>query len=322
MSSGFNRRHVALAAVGAVVFAAALAARLTPFTDTDTRPEPRNRTAGALPTEVAVQAEEIPAALATSPSARTLRVCADPNNLPFSNARGEGFENKIAELAARNLGRQLQYYWQPQRRGFIRTTLRAGTCDLVMGLLTAPASAGPSAMVQTTKPYYRSSYVFASRHDRNLHVHSFDDPQLAHLRIGIQVTGDDYGNPPPAQALASRGIVQNIRGFTVYGDYSKPDPQRSVIAAVQDGTVDVAIVWGPVAGYFGHQGVPVDVAMAPASDGPNVPFAFNISMGVRRGDEQLRAALNRLIAQHGPEIRRILDEFHVPLLDRQSGPSS
>jgi mxaJ protein len=303
MSLDLSRRHMALAAVVAVAVAVSAVSGVI-------RPSSRAPRYG-VPTEIVVRAEEIPAALATSPSPRTLRVCADPNNLPFSNARGEGFENKLAELAANALGRQLQYYWQPQRRGFIRSTLRAGTCDAVMGMLAAPD------MVLSTRPYYRSSYVFVSQRDRHLGVRSFDDSRLEHWRIGIQITGEDYGNPPPAQALASRHILQNVRGYTVYGDYSRPNPQRSTIAAVLDGTVDVAIVWGPIAGYFGRQaGVPLEItAVSPLRDVPTVPLAFDISMAVRRGDEPLAAALNTLIAQRHADIRRILDEFHVPLLN-------
>jgi len=298
MSLDFNRRQGALAAI--VVVIAAVSGL--------SRPPSRVPRLGA-PTEIVVRAEEIPAALATSPSPRTLRVCADPNNLPFSNARGDGFENKLAELAATALGRQLQYYWQPQRRGFIRSTLRAGACDAIMGMLAS------SDMVLTTQPYYRSSYVFVSREDRHFGVRSLDDPRLKHWRIGIQITGEDYGNPPPAQALASRHILRNVRGYTVYGDYSKPNPQRSTIAAVRDGSVDVAIVWGPVAGYFGgHAGLPLEMTpVSPPQDSAGVPLAFDISMAVRSGDEPLAAALNRLIAQRRAEIRRILDQFHVPL---------
>jgi mxaJ protein len=253
------------------------------------------------------------------PSRGTLRVCADPNNQPFSNASGEGFENKIAELAARTLGRQLQYYWHPQRRGFIRSTLAAGACDVVMGMLATSSS----EMVRTTTPYYRSSYVFISRRDRHLAVHSLDDPRLKQWRIGIQLSGNDYGNPPPAQALASRHILQNVRGYPVYGDYSSAAPQRGIIAAVADGAVDVAIAWGPVAGYFAAASeAPVDVAaVSPLQDGAHLPLAFSISMAVRRGDEPLAAALNTLVTERKADLRHILDEFHVPLVGRPSGTS-
>src|SRR5256885_5389623 len=187
-------------------------------------------------------------------AAQALRVCADPNNLPFSNQRREGFENKIAEIVARELKRPLAYYWMPQRRGFVRNTLNAHQCDVVIGV---PAEFDP---LRSTAPYYRSTYVFVSRRDRALHVRSFDDPRLKTLTIGIQVTGDDYANPPAAQALASRQIIQNVRGYTVYGDYSRPNPPRGLIDAVADGKVDVAVAWGPLAGYFARrEPVPMDV---------------------------------------------------------------
>src|SRR4051812_20060096 len=192
------------------------------------------------------------AALGAAPA--PLRVCADPNNLPFSNERGEGFENKIASLVARDLGRPLTYFWLPQRRGFVRNSLNAGRCDVVIGV---PALYG---VLQPTRSYYRSSYAFVSRRDRHLRIDSFDAPALRTLRIGIQITGGDYNNPPAAQALAERHLVQNVQGFTMYGDYSQPDPQRDIVDAVADGRVDIAVVWGPLAGYYARfEPTPIDV---------------------------------------------------------------
>jgi mxaJ protein len=247
--------------------------------------------------------------LAASPAA-PLRVCADPNNMPFSNQKGEGFENRIAALVARDLGRPLAYLWSPQRRGFIRNTLNAGRCDIVIGV---PAQYG---LLQPTRPYYRSAYAFVSRRDRRLRLRSFDDARLRTLTIGIQITGDDYANPPAAQALAERHLVQNVRGYTVYGDYSKPDPQRDLVDAVADGRVDVAVVWGPLAGYYGRR-EPKAIDVTPVSrgsDGPSLAFAFDIAMGVRRQDTSLREALDAVIARRGAEIRRILTSYGVPLL--------
>jgi quinoprotein dehydrogenase-associated probable ABC transporter substrate-binding protein len=241
-----------------------------------------------------------------------LRVCADPNNLPFSNDKGAGFENRIAEIIARDLGRPLEYFWQPQRRGFIRTTLNANRCDVVMGV--------PSEFdaVKTTRPYYRSTYVFASRADRGLHVNSFDDPRLKTLRIGIQITGEDYANPPAAQALASRHIVDNVRGYTVYGNYSEPDPARRLIDAVASGAIDVAVAWGPLAGYFAkREAVPIDTTrVSPEAESPFLRFAFDISMGVRRADRQLAEALDAAAARRRAEIRRVLVTYGVPLVER------
>ena len=203
----------------------------------------------------------------------TLRVCADPNNLPFSNERGEGFENHIAQAIARDLHRSVSYYWHPQRRGFIRATLLAGMCDVVMGV---PASL---EMAQVTRPYYRSSYVFVSRRDRRLSLMSFDDPRLRALRIAIPITGDDYENPPPARALAVRRIFDNVHGYPVYGDYSKPHPSSGAVDAVRRGEVDVAIAWGPIAGFAAQQpGAPLHLSPVPARDG-SLPFAFDIADG-------------------------------------------
>jgi mxaJ protein len=245
--------------------------------------------------------------LAIGAGAPVLRVCADPNNMPFSNRRGDGFENKIAAVVASGLHRQLAYFWLPQRRGFVRNSLDAGRCDLVIGV---PAGYG---RLQPTRSYYRSSYVFVSRRDRAVAVDSFDDPALRTMRIGIQLAGSD--NPPAAQALAARHLAGNVRGFTLYGDYSRPDPQRDIVDAVADGRVDVAVVWGPLAGYYVRR-APVALtlrAVAAADDGPTTPFAFDIAMGVRRGDASLLAAVDGVIARRQPEIDRILRRYGVPL---------
>ncbi len=250
------------------------------------------------------------ALFAAAPMAQSpLRVCADPNNMPFSNTHGDGFENRIATLVARELRRPLEYYWLPQRRGFMRNSLNAQRCDVVIGI---PAQYG---QLQRTRSYYRSAYAFVSRQDRHLRIDSFDAPLLKRLTIGIQVSGDDYNNPPAAQALAARQIVQNVRGFTVYGDYSRPDPQRPIIDAVAEGRIDIAVVWGPLAGYYAQrESIPIDVRpIAAAADGPTSRFTFDIAMGVRRDDMPLRAALDGVITRRGDDMRRILRSYGVPL---------
>jgi mxaJ protein len=243
---------------------------------------------------------------------RVLRVCADPNNLPFSNARQEGFENRIAALAARELGADLRYTWAAQRRGFVRNTLGAGECDAVMGV---PAG---FERVSTTAAYYRSTYVFVSRRDLGLDVASFDDPRLRRLRVGVQMIGDDYANSPPAHALARRGIVDNVAGYSVYGDYTRPDPPRRIVDAVAAGSVDVAVVWGPLAGYFARAAaVPLRLTpVAPAVDPPALPFAFDIAMGVRRGDDALRKELDEVLVRRAGEIDSILRDYGVPRVSR------
>jgi mxaJ protein len=189
------------------------------------------------------------ALMATPAAARELRVCADPNNLPFSNERGEGFENRIAAVVADQLHAELHTTWWAQRRGFLRNTLGAGRCDVVAGTLTG------LDMLRTTSPYYRSGYVFVTRAADGLDIASLDDPRLHTLRVGVQLIGDDGMNTPPAHALSKRGITGNVRGYTVYGDYAQASPAGRIVAAIAQGEVDVAIVWGPFAGYFaGRQG--------------------------------------------------------------------
>jgi mxaJ protein len=246
---------------------------------------------------------------AASLHARDLRVCADPNNLPFSNAAEEGFENKIIALLAKDLGAEVRYTWWAQRRGAVRNTLNAGDCDVIPGM----ASSGD--MTGTTDPYYRSTYVFVSRADHKLgSLSSLDDARLRTLRIGVQLVGDDGANPPPAMSLARRGIVDNVRGYTVYGDYADKAPQAAVIQAVAHGDVDVAVVWGPTAGYFAAQaGVPMVLAtVTPWLDGPQSPMVFDISMGLRRDERALRRELDRSLARNREAIDRILDAYHVP----------
>lgn len=243
--------------------------------------------------------------------AGVLRVCADPNNLPFSNQRLEGFENKIAELLGQDLGQRVEYTWWAQRRGFFRNTLKAGMCDVVIGV---PAG---FEMALTTKPYYRSTYVFLSRKDRHVNVKSFDDPVLRTLRIGVQIIGDDHSNAPPAHALTRRNIVDNVKGFTLYGDYSQHDPPARIVDAVEKGDIDLAIVWGPLAGYFAKQSrVLLEVVpVSPQIDQPFLPFVFDISMGVRRGDQELRDRLDQFLEKRRPEIERILQDYKVPRVD-------
>jgi mxaJ protein len=235
-----------------------------------------------------------------------LRVCADPNNLPFSNEREEGFENAIAQVIAKDLGhREVEYFWWAQRRGFIRNTLQAERCDVVIGLPIG------FEMALMTKPYYRSTYVFVSR-DRT--ITSLDDIALRSLKIGVPVIGDDYTNPPPVHALGRRGIVENVVGFTVYGDYASADPPLGVLDALAVGQVDVAIVWGPLAGFYAKRSKKplVITPITPEADGRELPFTFEIGMGVRKRDRALRDRLERIIERRRPQIDRILESFGVP----------
>jgi mxaJ protein len=239
---------------------------------------------------------------------RVLKVCADPNNLPYSNEKQQGFENEIASLVARDLNARVAYTWWPQRRGFVRQTLRHGDCDVIIGIPSNFDQALP------TQSYYRSTYVFLSRADRHLGITSFDDPRLKKLKVGVQMIGNDHVNSPPAHALAKRGIIDNVAGYTVYGDYRSQAPGRDIVDAVAKGDVDVAVVWGPQAGYFARQqNVALDIVpVSPQIDLPFLPFVFDISMGVRRGDNALRDQLDREIERRHDDIERILDKYGVP----------
>lgn len=243
-------------------------------------------------------------------AAGTLRVCADPNNLPYSNSNGQGFENKVAQLVARDLGRSVEYVWWPQQRpSFLRYTLLANRCDVVMGI-----GAG-AARLRTTSPYYRSSFVFVTRRNEQPAVHSMDDARLRHLRIGVHVVGQDYSSVPPVKALAERGITANIVGYSIYGDYSTQNPRAPLIDAVARGDIDVAIVWGPLAGYFAKaEPAPLQVSsIAQDSRDRMLPFSFDIAMGVRPADISLQKELNGAIVRRSPEIRKILQSYGVPL---------
>jgi mxaJ protein len=251
------------------------------------------------------------AASCTPAPHRTLRVCADPNNLPFSNEARQGFENEIAALLARDRHATLEYTWWAQRRGFIRNTLNAGACDVVIGV---PADL---EMVRTTRPYYTSTYVFAARRDRQLHLASIDDPRLRTLKIGVQMIGDDFTNSPPAHALSDRGLVGNVVGYSVYGDYTQASPLSAIMTAVERGDVDTAVVWGPPAGFFARSAAhAVELTpVSPRSDGPSRPFVFAISMGVRRADAALAAELDDFIVRRRADIDRVLEQYGVPRVE-------
>jgi quinoprotein dehydrogenase-associated probable ABC transporter substrate-binding protein len=244
-------------------------------------------------------------ALPLAAQAAALRVCADPNNLPFSNEQGQGFENKLAELIAGKIDAKLEYTWWSQRKSFAKKSLNAGACDVVMGI-TAGAED-----VLTTQPYYRSSYVFVSRQDRKLRIESLMDPRLADLRIGIHIVGDDFA--PPSYALAHRGISQNVVGFSLFGQYGDANPPRKLIDAVENGAVDVAIAWGPFAGYFARDAkAPLDITPVKPPMFQGVPFAYDISAGVRQGNEALKTELDRILQTQSSAVRDILTDYGVP----------
>ena len=242
---------------------------------------------------------------------RTLTACADPNNLPFSNQAGQGFENKLAQMIATDLHAKLQYVWWAQRRGYVRNTLNERKCDFWPGI------GSNVEMVATSRPYYRSTYMFVSRASENLKGLSLDDPRLKKLTIGVQMVGNDATNTPPAHALASRGIISNVRGYMLYGDYSKPNPPAEIVRAVERGDVDVALVWGPLAGYFAAQS-PVPLRLEPVTPwmaDMEWPMQFDISVGVQKDDQKLLKQIDKVLERRSPDIRRLLDNYHVPVVD-------
>lgn len=258
--------------------------------------------AAALPTSGAAQGLR-----SNLPTPGVLRVCADPDNMPLSNQQGEGFEQKIAELIAREWNAKVEYAWWPVRRGFFSRALNGRYCDVA---IQAPAGLD---MAGVTKPYFRYGYVFVTRKDSGLDITSLADPRLKKLRIAVNLLNSDAENTPPAMALSRYGVVGNLTGFsTFYTDENRPE---DIIEAVANKDVDVAIVWGPLAGFFAKNSpVPLDLRPLAERDSlTDFPFQFNIAMGVRRRDRELRDSLNALIERKQPELQAILKEYGVPL---------
>ena len=235
---------------------------------------------------------------------KELRVCADPNNLPFSNIKQEGFENRIAEVIAADLHAHLTYVWQRMGRGFVREFLNKGRCDLLIGI---PAN---FKAVLTTAPYYRSTYVFVVRRDAAYKPTSLEEPGLRDIRIGVQALDEEY--TPPAEALMHQGMRDSLVTYHTVGEDAE-----SIMRAVADQEVGVAIVWGPLAGYWIHKnGDALECApVHPESEPPGLPFTFEISMGVRKGNTALRDALEAALEHHKEDITNILAIFAVPQLE-------
>ena len=237
-----------------------------------------------------------------------LRVCADPDNMPFSNQKGEGYENKIAELIAKSWSSKLEYVWWPIRRGYFRM-LNGTYCDVV---IESPAGLD---MAGSTKPYYRSGYAFLSPKGSGLEdINSLSDPRLKKLRIGVNLfVSSDGEHSPPEMALSSHGVVGNLKGYNVsYDENIRPE---DIINGVAKKEVDLAIVWGPMAGYFVKRS-PVPLVLTPISvdvdSASGFPMRYNVGMAVRRRDHKLRDSLQTFLAQHESEIQALLKEYSVP----------
>jgi len=239
-----------------------------------------------------------------------LRVCADPDNLPFSNSAGAGFDNQVAVLLGRDLHRPVQFVWARARRGFLRERFNNGTCDMLMGV--------PENMkrVRTTIPYYVSSYVFVTRKNTRFHFTRFDDPAIGKQRIGLQILEEDFA--PPSLPLIRSGHAAQFVGFDSFGVGGD-----QIVRAVADGRVGLSVVWGPVAGYYAaKQRVPLTLSeVEPAVDSSGIPFSFAISIAVHGGDNALAESLNEAIRRNQAKIEAILHRYHVPLDTNSRGVS-
>jgi quinoprotein dehydrogenase-associated probable ABC transporter substrate-binding protein len=239
------------------------------------------------------------------------RACADPRNLPFSNEAGEGFENKIAELFARKLGKSVGYTFYPGATGFIRNTLNAHRCDVVLGI------AQGDDIVQPTSPYYRTSYVAAYRADGPLKgLDSLGDPRLKTARIGI------VAGTPPASVLADDGLLGQIKSYALVVDTRFDSPTHEMMDDLDHGDIDVALLWGPIAGYYASKAKnpTTIVPLVKEQNGPRM--VYRIVMGVRHSDQNWKRTLNKLISENKTEIQAILQSYGVPLLDENDQPIS
>ncbi len=250
------------------------------------------------------------------PKPGVIRVCADPDNMPLSNQKGEGFEQKIAEVIAKEWNAKIEYAWWPVRRGFFARALNGRYCDI--------AIQAPSAfdMAGVTKPYFRSGYVLVTRKDSGLDIKSLADPRLKKLKIGVNLLNSDAENTPPAMALSRYGVVGNLVGYSTF--YTETERPEDIINDVAKKTIDVAIVWGPVAGYFAKASS-VPLALVPLAERDslsNFPFRFNIGMGVRRRDRALRDSLQTVLERRAPEIQAILRQYAVPMFPIEEAADS
>lgn len=237
-----------------------------------------------------------------------IRVCADPDNLPASNQKGEGYENKIAELLAQTWGDKLEYAWWPVRRGFFSRALNGRYCDIA---ITAPAGLD---MAGVTKAYFKSSYVMVYRKDSGLALRSLADTTFRRLKIGVHLLNSDAENTPPAMAMSQFGSVGNLIGFSTFFSEAGERPE-DIFKAVLDKRIDVAIVWGPMAGYFvGKMNAPLVVQPVQEDSVDGIPFAFSMGMATRKRDRGLRDSLQAFLEQNKPAIDGILKDFGIPTL--------
>ena len=240
---------------------------------------------------------------------KVLRVCADPRNLPFSNEKGEGFENKLGELFAEKLQKKLDYMYFPQATGFVRMTLAAHRCDVIMGFPQG------DDLVQGTNPYYRTAYALVAKQGSGLDdVATLEDARLKDKRIGI------VAGTPPATNMAVAGLMANARPYPLMIDTRFDSSSAAMIKDLMSGEIDAGVLWGPMAGYYAKEASPPlhVTPLVKETSGPRL--AFRIGMGVRPADQNWKRQLNRLIQENQPAINKILLDFGVPLLDENDKP--
>lgn len=251
-------------------------------------------------------------AMSGAAGGRVLRVCADPDNLPFSKDDESGFENRIARIVAADLHATLVYAWLPQGRGFVRKSLGADLCDVLIGI---PVEFNN---VLATRPYYRSGYMFVNRADAIAPLTTFKDARLSVLTVGIQLTGDNPSTTPPGLALARHGAFARVVGYPVYDETPAAARATADLAA---GRLDAALLWGPQAAYYATRSpVPLSVRPAAPPEELGLPFEFSIGMGVRKGDFALRNALDSAIVHWAAAIAAVLDAYAVPVWPLEDAP--
>jgi len=240
---------------------------------------------------------------------KVLRVCADPRNLPFSNEKGEGFENKLAELFAEKLQKKLDYMYFPQATGFVRMTLGAHRCDVIMGFPQG------DELVQGTNPYYRTAYALVAKPGSGLdEVSTLEDERLKGKHIGI------VAGTPPATNMAANGLMMNAKPYPLMIDTRYDSSAEAMIGDLVSGTIDAGILWGPMAGFYAKRASPQlhVTPLVKETTGPRL--TFRIGMGVRGADQNWKRLLNRLIQENQPAINKILLDYGVPLLDENDRP--
>lgn len=254
---------------------------------------------------VAVGGRPVAAQTADIADRGALKVCADPNDLPFSSEQKQGFENKIAELMANALGVKVEYTWFPQIIGFARNTLQAHRCDLVMGTV-----AGDDIM-QTTNPYYFTTYVMVYRSDKGLALDGVADPRLASLRLGV------VSATPPSDLLVRHDLMSHAKPYPLTVDTRVQSPTHEMIQDVVDGTIDVGFLWGPIAGYYKkHDKLPLTLVPLKEETGA-ARMKYHIAMGVRANEPEWRRRINATILKQQLAITAILREYGIPLLNEQ-----